>query len=339
MRARALLGVGAVIAALLAPRPAAAQAAFFRSDSVFAMTIRTDLRTLYGDRDTSNAQWHPGSVTWTDGGGTHTVPVRLRTRGIFRLRTCDVPPIRLRFDEDSVRGTALDSLRRPKLATHCMNTTGGEQNILQEYTIYKVLQLFTPWAYAVRLARVTYEDTTGRVRPATRWAFISEDPERFAKRMGAEPDTVWGRRWTRLVPSHAALLGVFQYFIANTDWSMPGLHNINLYQLADTLWAVPYDFDWSGTIDASYARPAPQLRIRTVRQRVYRGVCQEEAALEPALARFEALRDSIADVYRAVPGLEPRLVQRAMDYYRDFYEDIADRPRFVQSIVRPNCMR
>jgi hypothetical protein len=337
----ALLAFGAAAAAALAPaRPAAAQAParFFRTDTVFEMMIRTDLRALFRDRDTTGVPWREGTVTWADSAGTRTVPVQARTRGVFRLRTCDVPPIRLRFQQDSVRGTALSGLRRPKLATHCMNSASGEQNTLHEYALYRVLQLFTPWSYQVRLARVTYEDVNDRVRPQTRWAFLIEDPERFAERMQAVPDTNWGQRMGRLVPEHAALLGVFQYFIANTDWSMPGMHNVDLYRRADTLWAVAYDFDWSGTIDASYARPDPRLRTRTVRQRVYRGVCQNPETIEPVLLRFLMLRDSIAAVYRAVPGLEPRIVDRALRYYDEFYREIEDPRRFAQNVVRPTCL-
>jgi len=328
-----------VLGAALAPGTAGAQSRFFRTDTVFALTLRTDLRRLYGDRDTTGVPWRPGSVTWADSAGTHTVPVRLRTRGVYRLGHCDVPPIRLRFEQDSVRGTALTGLRRPKLATHCFNGgSSGEQNLLQEYAIYRVLNLLTPWSYAARLARVTYEDSTGRVRPQTRWAIVIEDPDRFADRMHATEDTLWGKRLGRLPPADAALLGVFQYFIANTDWSMPGLHNIAVYRQADTVRAVPYDFDWSGTINATYARPDPRLRIPSVRTRVYRGLCQDSTVIVPVLERFEALKDSIAAIYRAVPGLEPRNVDRALRYYDEFYEAAADRRGFMRHVVRETCL-
>jgi len=330
----------ALLAGLLlacAPGAAAAQAPFFRSDTVFAITLRTDLHALYRDRDTTGVPWREGSVTWTDAGGSHTVPVRVRTRGVFRLGRCDVPPIRLRFRENEVAGTALDSLRRPKLATHCMNSSTGEQNLLQEYAIYRVYQRLTPWAYAVRLLRITYEDTTGRERTQTRWGFVIEDGDRFAERMHAEPDTAVGRRLGELGPERAAFLGVFQYFIANTDWSMPYLHNIDLYRTGDSLWAVPYDFDWSGVVDAAYARPDRRLPIHSVRQRIFRGICESELAFASSLAQFQALRDSLPAVYHAVPGLEPRNAERTLRYYDEFYRDIADLNRFGQDVVSRGC--
>lgn len=330
-----VLAIGVFAAA--APPSAPAQG-FFASDSVVAITIRADLRTLFRDRNPDTSIWREGTLGWTDAGGPRTVRVRLRTRGIFRLRHCNVPPIRLRFDGDSVRGTPWEGLRRPKLATHCMDRDDYEQYVLQEYAIYKVLRHLTPAGYSARLVRVTWEDAAGGMRPVTRYGFITEDPDRFAERMGGAMVDSAGVRFSRLPPLNAAFVGTFEYFIANTDWSLLGQHNIELLRHGDSLMAVPYDFDWSGTIGASYARPAAQLPIRNVRERIWRGMCQPLTALEPVFVRFEAARDSINAVYRAVPGLEPRLAERAVRFYDDFYRAIADRPRFMRRVVEPDCI-
>ena len=42
-------------------------------------------------------------------------------------------------------------------------------------------------------------------------------------------------------------------------------------------------------------------------------------------------------MYRAVPGLEPRVVERTLRYYDEFYRDIVDRIRFFQRVIEPNC--
>ena len=325
---------------LLAPCAARAQAPFFNADSAINITIRTDIRTLRNDRDTNDTPWRPGSVTWTSADGqSRAVPVRLRTRGVFRLKYCDFPPVRLRFSEDSVRGTPFDGLRRPKLASYCMDRDDFEQNVLHEYTLYRVLRLFTPLTFAVRLVRVTWVDTAGTRRPVTRTTFMLEDPDKFADRVGATIDTIHGYHQSDLERPNAALLAVWQFFIANTDWSVPGLHNVELMHRGDTIRVVPYDFDWAGAIDARYARPDTRLNTRSVRERVYRGMCLEEADLEPVLARFEALRDSVGAVYRRTPGLDPRLIERTLRYYGEFYQLIADRRRFVRQVVRATCLQ
>ena len=133
--------LAAALAASGTARSAAAQSTpgtFFQSDSVLAVTLRTDLRTLLRDRDTANAEWRAATLTYAGPDSAVTVPLRVRTRGLYRLKNCEFPPIRLRFVQNEVRGTLWDDLRRPKLVTHCENQDNYEQNLLEEYAIYRV---------------------------------------------------------------------------------------------------------------------------------------------------------------------------------------------------------
>jgi hypothetical protein len=336
----------ALLAAPLLPRPAVAQAApqapapLFQGDSVLAVTIRTDVRALFGDRDSTRALWREATLTLAGagpGGADLTVPLRLRTRGIYRLAHCAIPPVRLRFAEREVRGTPFDALGRPKLVSPCQDDRLDEQYLLHEYALYRVYQLFTPIAFRARLLRVTWQDAARRARPVTRWAFVTEDPERLARRLGGALDAETSISLGRLDRTGTLTMSLFQYLIANTDWSVPSLHNIALVR-TDTLYAVPFDFDWAGVINARYAVPSKVLHILTVRDRQYRGLCQPADKLAPVLARFEALRDSIAAVYHAVPGLEAREVAQALRYFDAFYREAADPARFERRVVAPDCM-
>jgi hypothetical protein len=330
--------VALAFTATTSPARMTAQAALYGPDSALVVTLRTDLKSLLKDRDTTKTVWREATLGYAGPGGPIAVPLRVRTRGSYRLLNCDFPPIRLRFSDSAAAHTPFDGLRRPKLATHCRDTDEYEQYVLEEYAIYRLLGLFTPVSLSVRLLRVTYDDAAGATRPVTRYAFVSEDPEQMAMRLGGTLLTQRGARIGTLSRSHAALLGVFEYFIANTDWSVPALHNIALLKARDTTFAVPYDFDWSGVIGTPYARPAPILPIRSVRERIYRGFCQSAADLEPVLARFEALRDTIAALYRAIPGLQPRVVERTLRYDDAFYRTIADRSRFMREVVQRDCI-
>jgi hypothetical protein len=327
----------AVTGPLAAQTPAPAP--FFTSDSVFTFTLTTDFRQLLRDRDPDASEWREATLTYAGPDSALTVPLRVRTRGIFRLQHCGFPPIRLRFRGEEVEGTPFEDLRRPKLVTHCEDSDLYEQYLLQEYAIYRALRLFTPVSFGARLARVTYQDSAGRRDPVTRYAIVTEDPERLAERVGGEVIETKGATIDHLDPAYAALTFVFQYMIGNTDWSVAGLHNIELLQIRGPAYGVPYDWDWSGAISTRYATPAERLGTRTVRQRVYRGYCQPDEVFEPVLARFEALRDSITAVYRAVPDLEPRALERTLEYYDEFYRIIADRGRFLGRVVRETCLR
>jgi len=322
-----------------APRAAATPAPpapLYRDTGVLAITIRGDLRHLFRDRDSLTAPWREGRIVVAGAGGAaaDTVAVRMRTRGIYRLANCDIPPIRLRFREKDVRGTPFDSVGRPKLVSVCHNADDFEQYLLQEYAIYRAYQLFTPLSFAVRLLRVTYEDTTRGARPFTRYAFVSEDPPRFAERMGGTMVNETGVGFRRIQRANIMLVSLFQYFIGNTDWAVPHLHNIALLR-TDSLYAIPFDFDWSGAVEAPYAVPNTHiLHIQRVRDRQYRGIC---AMTEEVYARFEALKDSIAAVYRAVPGIDAHGAERTLRYYDDFYRSIADRQRFEDHAIAPDC--
>ena len=186
----------------------------------------------------------------------------------------------------------------------------------------------------MRLLRVTYQDTAGSGRPIVRYAFVTEDPARFAERMGGTMVTDTGIGFRRLARTHTILLSFFEYFIGNTDWALPPRHNIAVLR-TDTLYALPFDFDWAGAVDAPYAVPNTRiLHIRTVRERQYRGICQTS---DSVIAQFVALRDSIAALYRAVPGLAPRGAERTIRYYDEFYQALADRQRFEDRVVAPDC--
>jgi hypothetical protein len=332
-------GALAALAAILPARAALAQPRLFRSDDTLSVTLRTDLRALLHDRDTSKAPlWRPATLSYAGPDGQVTVPIRVRTRGLYRRSHCDLPPIRLRFSDSTSRGTLFHGLGRPKLVNPCRNGAGYEQYVLEEYAIYRVLRLFTPLSLSARLLRVTYEDSAGRVAPMTTYAFVTEDPDRLAERLGGTFVVPQGMRIGMPSPGNLTLVGTFQYFIGNTDWSIVGRHNIALLKLQDTTFAMPFDFDWSGVINPPYCRPAQVLRLPSCRSRLYHAFCPRPEDLEPLLARFEALRDTIAAIYRSIPGLEPKSVEGSLHYYDEFYRSITDRRRFMDRVVEPECV-
>ena len=97
---------------------------------------------------------------------------------------------------------------------------------------------------------------------------------------------------------------------------------------------VPYDFDLTGLVNARYAHPDPRLRISHVRQRLYRGLCTEPEYLQAALDLIASRKEAILDVVRNVPGLEPRNVERAVDFLGDFFDDAEDGDRLLRSFER-----
>jgi hypothetical protein len=325
-----------------APPAPAPPARLFATPEPLVFTLETDLRRLLRDRGTGRAE-HRATLRYVAlGGDTVSLDVDVRTRGIFRLKRCAFPPLRLDFPASRVHGTAFAGQDKLKLVTHCRSGRSPyEQNVLQEYLLYGIFNVLTERSFRARLARVTYVDTTGRDEPLTRYAVLLESEDELARRLGAMVVASANVHDLLIEPEHLTLVAVFQYLIGNTDWSIWGLHNITILRdTAGTLFGIPYDFDFAGVIAAPYASPPPQLSIRSVRERLYRGFCQPDTLLASVLARFRAAKDSIYALYRSVPDLSPGGARQALDYFDAFYKTINDpaavRREFVRGCRRPS---
>lgn len=297
-------------------------APLFRADAPLELRLETDLRTLLRDRGEERAEYGATLRYASAAGDTGVVDVELRTRGIFRLKRCSFPPLRLDLPRSRVEGTPFAGQDKLKLVTHCRDGRGYEQNVLQEYALYRAFNVLTDRGFRVRPVRATYIDTT-RGDSLTRPAFLIESEEELAARLGASPIAAANVHDLLIDDTDMTLVAVFQYLIGNTDWSVWGLHNITILRdTAGTLLAIPYDFDFSGAVAAPYATPPPQLPIRSVRERLYRGYCRPDSLLAAVLTRFREAKDSIYAVVRAVPDLDPRDAKSVLDYFDGFFRTI-----------------
>ena len=323
-----------------AARAAAAEAApLFQSDEPLRMTLRTDIEFLREERDTLTEV--EGSVTFADLNGTETTkPVQVRVRGHFRLdRTnCNFPPLRLNFPRGDMDGTVFEGQDRLKLVTPCQDDRDDYQRyIYDEYLGYRVLNLLTPFGYRVRLVEVTYEDTSGEYEALTKYGFLLEADEQMAERNRAVFLDVPQMHPMMADGDQSVLMGMFNYMIANLDWSAVFFHNAVVIRLEDGRhMAVPYDFDHAGAVNARYATVPPQLQdeVRRVRQRLYREFCRPQLTHANVAAMFAGKREAIEEIYRSFPlYADPSHAAEAIEYYEEFWEVIADEDEFENEIL------
>ena len=142
-------------------------------------------------------------------------------------------------------------------------------------------------------------------------------------------------------PLHGVTASVFQYMIGNTDWAVSALHNVELIQVpTGEYWPVVYDFDFSGAVNARYATADPRLKLRTVRERLYRGYCVPDASVYPQVfALFNEKKDSIYALYRDPLGklLKPDIVDETLKYFDEFYK-VINEPRSAKMNIIEACM-
>jgi hypothetical protein len=295
----------------------------FRDATPLSLQLQTDLRALFRDRGDERAE-HDAILRFSDGQSSRSLNVELRTRGIFRLKRCPFPPLRLDLPKEKVENTPFEGQNKLKLVTHCQSDRLYERNLLREYALYRAFNAVTDTSFRVRLARLTYIDSS-RSDTLERYGFLIESDLELAQRIGAQVFEASHVHDLVTDASYMTLVSVFQYLIGNTDWSVWVRHNIAvLRSTADpnVLFAVPYDFDFSGAVNAPYAAPPPQLPIRSVRERLYRGYCQPESVLAGVLERFRSAKDSIYAAVRTVPDLSERDVRSILDYFDDFFRSL-----------------
>lgn len=313
----------------------------FRSEEPLSVTLSLNLRQIKRDKS-ADSPWRDATIRYVDAGGKPVeVPLRVRTRGVWRLNHCDFPPLRLRFGDKKADGTLFANLERPKLVTYCRNADNYESYVLQEAQLYRILRVLTDASFKVRVLRIAYADSASGKVETTRYSFIIEDPDHLAERLGGKIFDRQGATADDLMPGPTALMHTYLYFIANTDIAVRTLHNVEIITLPDGQNVpVPYDFDMSGVINAAYAGVDPKLPIKNVRIRLFRGFCAHEPAYATAFDLFRERRVAIEALYTDAVGqlLSPTTVRGTLKYFGEFYEDIAT-PESVRKRLFADCVK
>lgn len=313
----------------------------WKSETPLEVTFTANFRQLRKEKN-QNAPWHAATITYKDSaGGATTVPLRVRTRGIWRLANCEFPPLKLDFPDKATKQSLFDDLEEPKMVTYCKSGSNADEYVLQELQLYRIYRRLTPVAHETRLLRVTYTDSASGKPEFTRWAFLIEDTGRMAERVGGREIELKGATDEDLEPDQTALAFLYMYFVGNTDFSFNSLHNAELMALGTGRTVpVPYDFDFAGAINLPYAAPAPNLRIRNVRERQFRGYCSIRDAYTPAMELFKSRKDDIYALYGdSIGALISRPTARAtLGYFDKFFEDIATPQTFMRRVY-PDCVK
>lgn len=312
----------------------------FESTQPLEITLTVNLKQIQRDKG-DTVPWREATLTTIGADGKPvTLPLKLRTRGIWRLKKCEYPPIRMNFAKTAVKGTEFQGLDKPKLVTFCRDTELHEQYVIQEFQLYRVYQLLTPDSHMVRLVRLSYVDSATGKLAAKRFAFIEEEPDALAARLGGGMLKDKGARADDLDDDAVALFGLFEFMIGNTDFSISALHNAELLTRSVGLVVpIAYDFDFSGAINTTYATPEPKLRLDGVTTRLYRGYCVDPVHYETAVARFNAKRPEILALYEDRIGkmIQPRLRNSALEYFNEFYKIINDRGALKSQVIE-SCL-
>ncbi len=269
------------------------------------------------------------------------LPLKVRPRGKSRLKECDYFPLWLDFPRKKVAGTVFAGQNKLKLVTHCADKYASRGYLAREYLIYKLLNQFTDVSFRVRALRVTYVDTGKNDWQRTHDAFLIEHKKQLAERVQGEVLEVPEVLTRDMAADYVSLVNLFQYFIANADFSLRKgpqgdecCHNAMPLQVGEDIFPVPYDFDVSGFVNPPYAVPQEALGISRMTQRKYRGYCRHNASLETARQRFldeQASLFAMIDGFDELPGLRG---DKLAKFLRPFFDDLADQRQYERKIIK-----
>ena len=314
---------------------------FYSAADPLEIKLTTNIKRIRSDKG-DKAPWRPATVSYRDTAGkTVSIPTLVRTRGIWRLKNCEFPPLRLNFKSEVTKGTLLHGIDKPKLVSFCQDRDSYEQYIMEEMQLYRIYGLLTPASHRARLLKMTYADSASGKVQATRMAILLEEPEVLAARVGGELVETIGATPSDLAADQDVLAAVFQYLIGNTDWSTYALHNMELVRKADgDHMPIPYDFDFSGVINAPYATVDPKLPIERVRQRLFRGYCHTPEDFAKVFTLFNEKKPAIYALYKDPIGsrLSKQTVEETLKYFDDFYETI-NNPRRAKNQIVDACLK
>ncbi|MFH1764403.1 MAG: hypothetical protein ABIF09_09445, partial [Gemmatimonadota bacterium] len=313
-------------------------AELFTTDVPLEFVLAADFDALGKDRS-QETEDRPAQILIRGlDGGPVEIPMQVKTRGIFRLqrRICPDPPLRLNLPETSPQGTVLDGQDKLKLVTHCRDSDRYEQNLLEEYLAYRIYNRLTDLSLRVQLAKVTYIDTSGKADPVTRMAFLLEEEDAMADRLGGRMIEPPSANPSDFVQDQLGMMYLFQFMVGNVDWGTGTSHNVVILQKDFEYFPIPYDFDWTGLVDAPYAGPNPMTEPfhESVRERLYWGACLPGIDYEELFGRFRREQDAILSLARNQLGLSKQNVESAVGYLEEFFTIINDPGKAERAIIK-----
>ena len=265
-----------------------------------------------------------------------TITARVRVRGNFRKKICYFKPMRLEIRKKQAQNTIFENNRKLKLVVPCQNEKNKDELVYKEFMAYKFFEELSDIhlkTQAVSLKIIELKN--GKEIEHTMFAFLVEDDDKVADRH--EIKKYPSRRMSPLAVKDSSAINftLFSYMIGNTDWSLAYQHNTEMFFDGRRMIAIPYDFDHSGLVNAFYAKPNPMLKISSVTERVYRGLCKRDPQTFNNMRKLYISKEgSILNILNGFKeNIEVKEFERLNEYINSFYGILKSDTEFKNKIL------
>jgi len=268
-----------------------------------------------------------------------SIKTDLRARGNYRRKNCYYVPLKLKLNHSITKGTPFDGNKKLKIVLPCLIEKHNNDYVLKEYMAYKLYEIISPYHFKTRLANIEFLEEKGkRIKKQELKGIIIEDIDKVAERFGGnEYDKVI--HLMKLDTLTAIRNSFFQYLIGNTDFSLKHQHNEKLVFIPNKFIVIPYDFDMSGLVNASYAAVSNiqniPTKITVVTQRAYKGYKRDELILQKIRQEFISNKHKIFNTMNDLQEFfkEPKQFYESKRFITAFYEIIENDKKFKKNFI------
>lgn len=290
---------------------------------VLEVTLEGDFETLKERRRSAEGQMV--SLTFADANGEEQLwNIEITLRGNFRRMRCTaMPPMKLNFKKKELKEAGLAKFDDMKLVTQCMkDDDDSKAAVLKEYLAYKIYNEITDESFKVQLLKITYKDTKSG-NSTKQWGFLIEDTAQMRNRLGVEKaEQKRGLKKDAFNQTSLYQTAVFQYMIGNSDWNITACRNVKMVVEDGKTLMIPYDFDFSGLVDASYALSNANYEMSSVQDRIYMGFEDDLVSLDATLDFYKTKQSSIKELVKNFKVLRMGDRRVVLNYLNSFYDNI-----------------
>lgn len=305
----------------------------FNEESPLSIKLSLSFRELR--RETNDSTYIPSTLLFKSGSAWDTIPIEIRTRGNFRKKNCTYPPLRIRMKKDDVAGTVFEGTKSLKVVLPCHAGKSGMDLINKEYLCYQLYPPVTDFYLKTRLLDITLAEKGKNEKTSQINGFFIEDDDQLAERSNARVVDAERINPLQLEDTSALRFDLFQYMIANTDFSTTVVHNAEVLLTDKGRYiAVPYDFDMTGVVNAPYATFDPKWEIERVTDRAYKGYCRNEKVVEYVRQEYLSREEAFYKVIDAHSHLfNPKEAESLKKYIGEFFRILKSDYDFSEKII------
>lgn len=310
----------------------------FESEEILNLKLQYSNKEL--NKNTNDSTYLEAKLTFQlDDGSWKELESKLKARGNFRRKNCYFPPAKFKFKKSIIKGTLFEGNKKLKLILPCLLQNSANDDLVKEFMAYKLFEVISPYHFKTRIVQIDFAEIRGKkIKSHTLKGVLREDDEMVAKRF----DGNVLERFVHPLQQDAQTSitnAFFQYMIGNTDYSTAYQHNQKLLFIGKTTICLPFDFDMSGLVDASYAVVSQVqgevLQITDVKQRMYRGFERNHQIYDSVRQHYLSNKKTLMAV---VDSMQPHFESQkefatARRYISSFFDILEDDKKYKNEII------